>query len=126
MPPRPCWRSRTWPTNWISRGSIPGVGGPEAALLLILVVHLIGSVVLIWAIFSGDDEKPDWRGWWRGDDDEPDQPRAPDPRGGLGVPLPDAEQAVARLREPGRLADCYERPARRPAREPERAPVRRP
>lgn len=103
------------------------MGGPEAALLLTLVVHVIGSFVLIWALVAGQDEKPDWRGWWRGDDGEDPGPPPVDPPAppGDGLPLPDAAPAAARLREPGRIAERYERPARRPAREPEREPARR-
>lgn len=103
------------------------MGGPEAALLLTFVVHVIGSVVLIWALFAGQDSRPDWRGWWRGDGPGDPPPATPEPRGpsGDGLPLPDAEPAAVRLREPGRIAERYERPGRRPAREPERQPARR-
>jgi hypothetical protein len=102
------------------------VGGPEAALLLTFVVHVIGVVVLIWAIVANQDEPPDWRSWWYGDDDggEP-EPAPPTPRGG-GLPLPDADQSPVRMREPGRLADGYPAPERRPAREPLPAPRRAP
>ena len=102
------------------------MGGPQAALLLTFVVHVVGIVVLIWAIVAGQDEKPDWRGWWRGDDGEDPRPspEPPKPRGG-GLPLPDAEPSAARLREAGRIATRYERPPRRPSREPGREPVRR-
>ena len=100
------------------------MGGPEAALLLTFVVHVVGVVVLIWAIIAGQDDRPDWRRWWYGDDegDEP-APKAPSP-GGDGLPLPDARQATLRMREPARLADGYPAPSRRPAREP--APSREP
>ena len=103
------------------------MGGPEAALLLTLVVHVIGSVVLIWALFAGQDPRPDWRGWWRGDGPDDPEPPAREPRGpsGDGLPLPDAQQSAARLREQGRIAVRYERPARRPARQPTREPARR-
>jgi hypothetical protein len=103
------------------------VGGPEAALLLILVVHVIGSIVLIWALFTAQDPRPDFRSWWRGDDgpDPPAPPRPPRGPSGDDVPLPDAEQAPARLRQRGRLADRYPAPSRRPTREPAREPARR-
>jgi hypothetical protein len=44
------------------------------------------------------------------------------PRGGGGVPLPDAAPARVRLREPARLADLLPDRSRRPAREPGRSP----
>ena len=97
------------------RSSIAGVGGPEAALLLTFVVHVVGVVVLIWAIVAGQDERPDWRSWWYGDDDDDPEPVQPKP-GGDGLPLPDAAQSRARMRERGRLADRYPAPERRPAR----------
>lgn len=100
------------------------MGGPEAAPLLTFVVHVIGVVVLIWAIVAGQDERPDGRGWWRGDDGEDPAPvpDPPAPRGG-GLPLPEAKQSLVRLREPGRIARHYELPERRPAREPRREPA---
>ena len=72
--------------------------------------------------------------------DRPAPPRSPDggsdggggvrrpapsaPLGPLGgIPLPDAQPAGIRLRQPGRLADQRPRPERRPAHEPERQPV---
>ena len=67
-----------------ARGSIRPVGGPEAALLLTLVVHVIGSVVLIWALIAGQDARPDWRGWWRGDDADDPPPAPPEPPGRRG------------------------------------------
>ena len=102
------------------------MAGPQAALLLTLVVHVIGAVVLLWTLFAGQDEKPDWRGWWRGDDgDDPKPPTdKPSPRGGV-TPLPGAEQSPFRLREPGRIASRYERPRREPQHEPQREPVPR-
>jgi hypothetical protein len=103
--------------------------GPVLALLLTLLVHVVGMVVLIAAM--GRDvldvfrSKPRYRG---GEDDggEPpaDEP-VPSPQGdGGGLPLPDADQAPVRLREPGRIARRYPRPARRPDREPAPSPQR--
>jgi hypothetical protein len=48
----------------------------------------------------------------------------PPPSGPGGVPLPDAQPARVRLREPSRLADLLPRPQRRRSREPDRQPVR--
>jgi hypothetical protein len=93
------------------------------ALALTVLVHVIGMAALVWALLLDDDNnRPDWRGWWPGDDDEPPAP-SPAPRDG-GLPLPDAEPSAVRMREPGKLADAHPRPARRPAHAPERAPVR--
>jgi hypothetical protein len=94
------------------------------ALGLTVLVHIVGMAALVWALLLGEENRPDWRGWWPGDDDD----RPPEPRpgpGGGGLPLPDAAQSAVRLREPGRLGDRY-RPARRPAHAPERAPGRTP
>ena len=98
--------------------------GHALALLLTLVVHVIGMGVLI-ALMGSDlldffrSRPADF-----GDGGEPpaDEP-APAPHGGGGgLPLPDAEQAAVRLREPGRLRERYARPARRPEHEPARTP----
>jgi hypothetical protein len=95
------------------------------ALALTVLVHVIGMAALVWALLIDDDNRPDWRGWWPGGDDEPPAtPPPPGPRHGL--PLADAEPSKVRMREPGRLADGHERPARRPAHAPERTPQRTP
>jgi hypothetical protein len=94
------------------------------ALALTVLVHVIGMAALVWALLHDDDNRPDWRGWWPGDDDEPPAPQ-PGP-GGDGLPLSDATPSKVRLREPGRLADAHPRPARRPAHAPERTPAREP
>jgi hypothetical protein len=94
------------------------------ALALTVLVHVIGMAALVWALLLDDDNRPDWRGWWPGGDDEPSAPPPNGPRDGL--PLPDAEPSKVRMREPGRLADGHPRPARRPAHAPERAPDRTP
>lgn len=52
-------------------------------------------------------------------------PPAPQPPSGPGgLPLPDAQPARVRLREPGRLAELLPRRPRRPVREPDRRPAR--
>jgi hypothetical protein len=94
-----------------------------AALLLTVVVHLLGMGALIWALVLDDDSRPDWRGWFGGDDDVPPEPETPSP-GGDGLPLPDAVPSAVRLRDGGRLADAHRRPARRPEHAPERVPDR--
>jgi hypothetical protein len=100
------------------------------ALALTLGVHILGAAALIAVLVrnSGADVKD----WWPGDDDggpprdEP-RPTKPEPDGGGGLPLPDAEPAGVRLREPGQIAERYPRPARRPAHPPapERTPAHR-
>lgn len=103
------------------------MGGPEIAVLLTGVVHVLGAVFLLWLVLRSDHGAPsDLLGWWRDDDDpderpEPDGPLAP---AGGGLPLPDAEPSPVRLRGPGRLADRRPLPARRPEHEPQ--PARQP
>jgi hypothetical protein len=99
------------------------VDGVTLALLLTVVVHLAGIWVLVWGLMDPDaEERPDWRGWWRGDDPRPEPPAPVAPSGGL--PLPDAVPARVRLREPGRLSDHVVRPERRPSHVPAPAPAR--
>jgi hypothetical protein len=102
------------------------------AIALTLVVHLLGAIVLVWAIIG--DEHVDWRGtlWPRDDDGGGGGPGFAPPTGpdgggdGGGIPLPDAEPSPIRLREPGRIGQTYPRPQRRPAHAPERTPAREP
>ena len=102
------------------------------AIVMTVVVHFLGAAVLVMVLLDG--EKIDWRGTlFPGDDDggggglgfEP--PADVDPGDGGGIlaptPLPDAAPSPVRLREPGRIAEGYPKPARRPAHAPERAPV---
>lgn len=101
--------------------------GPILAIVLTLVVHIIG-MGLLYALLGREmlemfrsKPRPDW-----GDGGEPPEPElvpTPQPSGG-GLPLPDAEQAPVRLREPGRLGEHYTRRPRRPEHAPE--PARRP
>ena len=83
-----------------------------AALLLVFVVHLIGGVLLVWALLDADTRSGWRRRWGRGGpgDDGPG-------------PQPDlaADQSAVRLRGPGRLADAHPRPPRRPDHVPEPA-----
>jgi hypothetical protein len=100
--------------------------GPVAAILLTLIVHVIGMVLLL--ALCGRDLLEVFRMNPYGDDGGGEPPSGdpvttPPPSGG-GLPLPDAEQAPVRLREPGRIGEKYPRPARRREHEPERAPER--
>ena len=85
------------------------------ALTLVFVVHVIGGVMLVWALLDGEQRSGWRRRWGRGGGDPP----APQPGGGGGsrasLPLTDSGPSRVRLREPVRAADRYPRPARRPA-----------
>jgi hypothetical protein len=95
------------------------------AIGLTLLVHIVGLVALIWALVLDPEDRPDWRDWWPGgDDDRPVEP-SPAPRGGE-APLTDAVASAVRLRERTRLSDGYPRPARRPVHVPEHVPEREP
>jgi hypothetical protein len=103
------------------------MGGPEIAVFITGGVHVLGAVFLIWLVLRSD-ENADLLGWWRDDEDPPDEsgPRGPVAPAGGGLPLPDAEPSPMRLRGPGRITDRRPRPARRPEHEPQPAPVREP
>ncbi len=102
--------------------------GVTMSILLLFVVHVVAFVALFAVL--GEEMIGFFRPDRRRDDDggppPPDEPVAPEPRGTGGLPLPDAEQAPVRLREPGRIAERYPRRPRRPehAPEPARAPER--
>lgn len=102
------------------------MSGPTAAILLTAVIHVAGLAFLFWAI--GGDIVDFFRsgpsgGGGGGGTRPPEDPVPAPPSGGDLLPLPDAEQARVRLREPGRIAERYPRPERRPAREPDRTPA---
>ena len=99
------------------------------ALALVFVVHVIGAVMLVWALLDAE-QRSGWRRRWRRGGDDPVAPRPPGPSGTRAptekpLPLPGAAPSHVRLREPVRVADGYPRPARRPehAPQPQRAPV---
>jgi hypothetical protein len=100
-----------------------------AALALVFVVHVIGAVLLVWALLE-DDTRAGWRRRWGfggGEDDPRPTPPAPRPSRALvppALPLADSDAARVRLRGPGRLADAHQPPPRRPDHVPE--PVRAP
>lgn len=102
------------------------MNGPVLAILLTFVVHVVGMGVLIslmgHEVIDMFRSRPRREGG-DGGEPAPDPVPAPTPSGG-GLPLPDAVQTAVRLREPGRLADGYDRPARRPEHEPVRTPQR--
>ena len=94
------------------------------AIGLALLVHIVGFVALIWALVLDPEDRPDWREWWPGSDD--DRPLDPSPVRGGELPLTDALPSAVRLRERTSLGDGYPRPARRPVHAPERVPERTP
>ena len=99
-------------------------------MLFLVGVHIFGFVAVGLLMLpalrddnsdTGDDSGNSDDGWGNRPNVKPDPSRWP----GGGIPLPDAEPASVRLREPGRLADKVPPPERRPAREPApRKPVR--
>ena len=95
------------------------------ALALTFFVHVVGAVLLVWAMIDRDesDEDDGRRGWWPRDDDPGPEPQ-PDPPGRrVPLPLPDAAPSAVRLREEGaRIGDGHPRPERRPSHVPDPAP----
>ena len=102
------------------------------ALALVFVVHVVGGLMLVWALLDAD-QRAGWRRRWGGgggeDPPAPPSPPSGSPRRAQAPPTPHPLRVAAasrvRLREPGQVADGYPRPARRPAHEPQpqRAPV---
>ena len=99
-------------------------------MVLVVVVHVIGALMLVWALVDPEQRAGWWRRWRGGGDDPAPEPPAPEPAGerpaGRPLPLPASDPSHVRLREPARVADGYPRPARRPAHpqpEPEREPA---
>jgi hypothetical protein len=99
------------------------------ALGLVFVVHVIGGVLLVWALID-DETRSGWRKRWGSGpgpnppDDPPPEPPAPRPSPQRQRPAPAqlaAEQSRVRLRGPGRLADAHPRPPRRPEHVPQPA-----
>ncbi len=99
------------------------------ALALVFVVHVVGAVMLVWALLDAE-QRAGWRrrrGGGGGGEDDPRAPQGPPDGGGgarapLPLPLADGEPSRVRLREPVAVADHYPRPPRRPA-HPERRPA---
>jgi hypothetical protein len=106
---------------------------PDEELMVIFgALHLVALAfgVVLFMMFLRSDTTTQWRppeedegGGGGGNDRLPSTPK-PKPTG--GIPLPDAEQAHARLRGHERLRDARPRPLRRPAETPpgRRTPAR--
>jgi hypothetical protein len=95
------------------------------AIGITLLVHVLALIALVWTLLGEPEDRPDWRDWWPGDED--DGPREPSPAAArrrtcrCGTPC----RAPFALREPARAAgQCAGR--RRPAHPPERVPERSP
>jgi hypothetical protein len=95
------------------------------AIGITLLVHVIALVALVWTLLGDAEDRPDWRDWWPGDDDDGPRDPSPDPRGG-GLPLTETVPSAVRLREPAPLRAGHPRPSRRPSHPPERVPGRTP
>lgn len=97
-------------------------------ILLIAGMHLIGLVgvgLLLYCALRHDGQTP-WPGESGFDDgwgNEPRTPPQPSDKPWGGVPLPDAEQSLVRLRDHRKLPELVPPRERRPAREPRRTPV---
>jgi hypothetical protein len=111
------------------------MSGDYQLLLLIAGMHAIGLVgvgLLLYVALRHDGHSP-WPGESGSDDgwgNEPRRPTQPSDKPWGGLPLPDAEQSLVRLRDhrklPELLPERERRPAREPAPEPERTPVTAP
>ena len=87
------------------------------ALSIVFAVHVIGGVMLVWGILGDDGREPWRRRWRRGGGGGARPPRGPRPSPGgerVTLPLDEASGSRVRLREDGRIAEGYRRPARRP------------
>jgi hypothetical protein len=108
------------------------MSGEYQLMLMIAVMHLLGLIgvgVLIYVALRQDSGQQRRQGDSGQDDgwgNEPRRPPEPSDRPWGGVPLPDADQALVRLRDHRRLPDLLPERDRRPAREPERTPTRTP
>jgi hypothetical protein len=95
------------------------------AIGITLLVHVLALIALVWTLLSDPEDRPDWREWWPGDDDDRPRDPSPEPRGG-DLPLVDTVPSAVRLREPAPLGTGHPRPTRRPSHPPERVPGRTP
>jgi hypothetical protein len=98
------------------------------ALTLVFVVHVIGGLLLVWALLD-DEHRAGWRRrWGRGDDGPSPDPPAPHPSPAVAptaLPLAGADPSRVRLRGPERLADAHEPRPRRPEHAPRPARIPR-
>lgn len=100
-----------------------------AAIALTLAVHIAGAIILIGAMFHGEERRDLWRGWWPSDGPGPEDPppAPPDPAGrAADLPLEDTRQSPRRLRGPERIGRWERRRRVRPAHPGEPAPHHEP
>ncbi len=108
------------------------MSGAYQLMLMIVMMHLLGLIgvgVLIYLAVRHDpsqQRRPGESGQDDGWGNEPRRPPEPSGRPWGGLPLPDAEQALVRLRDHRKLSELAPGRERRPAREPERSPTRTP
>jgi hypothetical protein len=108
------------------------MSGDLELMLMIAGMHLLGLVCAAALILPALRSEPDLPPWAdHGSDDggghgPPRPPAQPSDRPRGGLPLPDAEPALIRLRDHRRLGEQLPRRERRPAREPAREPSREP
>jgi hypothetical protein len=107
------------------------MSGEYQLMLMIAVMHLLGliGVGVLMYIALRNDSGQQRRGESGHDDgwgNEPRRPPEPSNRPWGGLPLPDAEQALVRLRDHRKLSELVPPRQRRPVREPERTPTRTP
>jgi hypothetical protein len=93
------------------------------ALTLVFVVHVIGGLLLVWALLD-DETRAGWRRrWGRGGEDPQPTPPALQPSSRVTIPppvlpLPASDASAVRLRGADRLADAHPLPLRRPGHAP--------
>jgi hypothetical protein len=96
------------------------------ALSLVFVVHVIGGLLLVWALLE-ESTRAGWRRRWGFGGGGEDPPPAPGPtplppvRARPPLPLAGADASPVRLRGPGRLADAHPPAPRRPEHVPQPA-----
>jgi len=103
------------------------MSGEYQLMLMIAVMHLLGLIgvaVLMYMALRSDSghRRPGESGHDDGWGNEPRRPPEPSDRPWGGIPLPDADPALVRLRDHRKLPDLLPGRERRPAREPERTP----
>lgn len=107
------------------------MSGEYQLVLMIAAMHLLGlvGVAVLMYIALRHDYGHQRRPGDSGDDgwgNEPRHPLEPSGRPWGGLPLPDAEPALVRLRDHRKLSELLPERQRRPAREPTRTPRRTP
>ena len=108
--------------NGLQTGGVNVVG--EAYLAVILLVVFFPLLLRRRGQAPGESDADSEGGGGGGGG--PRKPPTPPNPSGPGLPLDDAEPALARLRAPGRISDHGHAPARRPSHRPKRRRERTP